>query len=75
VTDPETSQPFTEDAAWAYIERALKDGAELEEVILRKPPGKTGFVLHLPGVQSRIYVKLQLASREVIGRSFHVCDR
>jgi hypothetical protein len=48
----------------------------LEEVTLRHPPGKTGYVLKVPGYQNQtIYIKLQLGAGTVIARSFHESER
>jgi hypothetical protein len=73
-TNPKTKQVFTEDAAWEFIADAIDSGAPIEEIILDKPPGKTGYVLKLPGANSTIYVKLQLLGSHVRGRSFHPSD-
>ena len=64
---------FTDDSAWLFIAEHLAEGASVEVVELRKPPGKTGYVLVVPGVPPilKIYIKLQLGSDCVIGRSFH----
>jgi hypothetical protein len=71
--DPETQEPYTEDAAWKRIAAELASGCVLNSIVLEKPPGKTGYVLHFfDGVGQRIYVKLQLGSGKVIGRSFHI---
>jgi hypothetical protein len=51
------------------------DGAEIEEIILDKPFGKKAYVMKLLGVQSQIYIKLQLGGCEVIGRSFHLSSK
>ena len=50
---------FSEDAAWDFIATMLEQGHEVEEVELRKPPGKTGYVMKIelevstPGAGSR----------------------
>lgn len=64
---------FTEDSAWEYVAQCIEDGVSIEVISLRKPPGKSGYVLKLPGYPRgvEIYVKLQLGSSKVIGRSFH----
>ena len=66
-------QYFTEDSAWEFIAQALRDDAPIEIVTLERPPGKTGYVLLLRGYPpcGTIYVKLQLAASNVMGRSFH----
>jgi hypothetical protein len=45
-------------------------------VLLDNPPGRTGYVLKIAlfGAPRLIYVKLQLGSGNVIGRSFHYSD-
>jgi len=72
--DPESpEQYFTDERAWQCVADALDAGIPVEVIELQKPPGKKGYVLRLPGcppVQT-IYVKLQLGSDKVIGRSFH----
>ena len=74
-TNPRTQQVFTEDAAWEFVAEAIEGGAPIEEMALDKPPGKTGYVLKLPGSNgSTIYVKLQLLGNCVRGRSFHPSD-
>ncbi|WP_156510587.1 hypothetical protein [Labrenzia sp. OB1] len=67
------SQYFTEDSAWHFISELICNGCELETVALAKPPGKTGYVIKIAGHPpvSQIYIKLQLGSANVIGRSFH----
>ena len=73
VLDPRSGNPFTDAGAWDYVVEQLDAGCAIGTVVLRKPPGKTGYVLKLPGHpgQPLIYVKLQLGSGRVIGRSFH----
>lgn len=63
---------FTEESAWEYIADALEANCEVEKIMLVKPAGKFGYVLLLPSMSAApIYVKLQLGSETVIGRSFH----
>ena len=64
---------FTDAAAWELIASRLEDGHPVEVVELRKPAGATGYVMKIdvePG-QPLLYVKLQLGSGRIIGRSFH----
>ncbi len=69
---PEDGDPFTEDNCWSFIADAIAAGAPVEEIVLKKPAGKRGFVLKLAGHGGvTIYVKLQLAADKVMGRSFH----
>ena len=64
---------FTDAAAWEFIASRLEDGHPVEVVELRKPAGATGYVMKID-VEPRqplLYVKLQLGSGKIIGRSFH----
>lgn len=48
----------------------------MEEIILDQPPGKKAYVVLAHGWESeKIYIKLQLGSGQVIGRSFHLSVR
>lgn len=72
LVDPNTAQVFTIEGAWAFIREQLVDGCALAIVELEKPPGKKGYWFHCFDANgTRIYVKLQLGSGVVIGRSFH----
>ena len=64
---------FTDQTAWDWIANQLESGCEVFEVELRKPRGKKGYVLEslLDPSEPPLYVKLELQSRKVIGRSFH----
>lgn len=76
--NPETGLPFTDESAWRFIATLLRDGHEVEEMILDVPPGKTAWVLkvELETHKPRLYVKLHLgANGKVFGRSFHYSDR
>ena len=77
MTDPRTGEAFTEDGAWEYVAQLITRGTEIEVIDLDIPPGKKGFVMHLPShdAQTPIYVKLQLGGECVIGRSFHYSTR
>ncbi|BBD02447.1 hypothetical protein YGS_C2P0461 [Sphingobium sp. YG1] len=45
----------------------------METISLAKPAGKTGYVMIVEGFGGeKIYIKLQLGSGQVIGRSFHI---
>ena len=69
---PETKEVFTEDGAWQFVADLLEAGHPLTEVVLEKPPGKKGYVMKVPVNGRRpIYIKLQLGSGVVFGRSFH----
>ena len=68
---------FTEAGAWDFIATRLDEGHRVEIVELRKPPGAKGYVMKIdiePG-QPQLYVKLQLQSGKIIGRSFHYSNR
>ena len=64
---------FTDSSAWELIAEQLEAGCEVEEVRLRKPPGKNAYVLKvdLGANESKLYIKVQLGSGKIIGRSFH----
>ena len=67
---------FTDMAAWDLIATKLEDGHPVEAVELNHPPGRTGYVMKIDLGQERpVYVKLQLAGKNVIGRSFHYSER
>ena len=69
---PQTKETFTEDGAWQFAADLLDAGEPLKEVALKKPPGKKGYVMEIPVKGGRpIYIKLQLGSGQVFGRSFH----
>ena len=66
---------FTDIAAWELIATKLEDEHPVETVELNRPPGKTGYVMKIDLGQERpVYVKLQLAGKKVIGRSFHYSE-
>lgn len=70
--DPETGEAFTADGAWLFIAGELANGCQLRTIELDRPAGKTGYWFHGKDArETRIYVKLQLGSGHVIGRSFH----
>jgi hypothetical protein len=55
-----------------YISQSLSEGVDIEEIELDQPAGAVGYVLLLKGANRRkIYVKLQICSDHVRGRSFH----
>jgi hypothetical protein len=73
VRHPETREPFTLEGAWDFIADCLESGCAVEEITLENPPGKTGYVMLIDIGSDRplLYVKLELGSGTVIGRSFH----
>lgn len=73
VCEPNSTVPFTEAGAWEFIACLIEDGTEIEEIILDKPPGKTGYVMIAQGnYNEQIYIKLELVGEKVFGRSFHI---
>jgi hypothetical protein len=72
VVNPESRMPFTPGGAWHLIADKLEEGHPFEEVELRNPSGKAGYVLKIDsGEGQKIYIKLQFGNGCVIGRSFH----
>jgi hypothetical protein len=67
---------FSPAGAWEFIADALEAGEELAEITLDKPAGKSAFVmkLRIHATKPRLYIKLELGSGKVIGRSFHQSD-
>ena len=67
---------FTDAAAWELIAAKLEEGHPVKVVSLRKPPGRKGYVMNisLSSDDPPVYVKLQLGSGKVIGRSFHYSE-
>ncbi|MCY4051588.1 MAG: hypothetical protein OXE41_04940 [Gammaproteobacteria bacterium] len=64
---------FTEAAAWEFIATNIESGHCVEVVELKKPAGAKGYVMKIdiePEVP-KLYIKLQLGSGKIIGRSFH----
>ena len=68
---------FTDASAWELIASRLEGGHPVEIVELRKPDGATGYVMKvdLEPDRPRLYIKLQLGSGKIIGRSFHYSER
>ena len=64
---------FTDSSAWELIASRLEADEPVEVVELRRPPRRTGYVmkLHIEADAPLVYVKLQLGSGMIIGRSFH----
>ncbi len=77
VIDPRSGEPFTPEGAWEFIVEQIEGGAEIDVLLLEKPPGKKGYVLKLQGAEGEptIYVKLQIMSGYVLARSFHYSRR
>ena len=73
VVNPETGDPFTWLGAWDFIATCAERGHEIEVLPLRKPAGATAYVMKiwLEANRRRLYVKLELRSGRILGRSFH----
>ncbi len=73
VVNPATGEPFTAWGAWEFIAELLERGHALEEVVLDNPPGKRAYVMRVDLQRDRpqLYIKVQLGSGFIIGRSFH----
>lgn len=73
VVNPTLKEAFTPDSAWEFVAEKLESGHEIEVIVLKIPAGKIGYVLKVDGVPpEKIYIKLQMGSGIVIGRSFHI---
>lgn len=74
VVNPATGEPFTPWGAWQFVAELLERGYPLEEVILKRPPGKRAYVMRvdLQPRSPQLYIKVQLGSGQLIGRSFHL---
>ena len=64
---------FTEPAAWEFIADKLAQMHPVEVLNLDEPAGAKGYVMKINMGKNtpQLYVKLQLGSGEIIGRSFH----
>ena len=67
---------FLDESAWELIASKIEGGHPLETIRLDKPPGATGYVMKidLEDGQPQLYVKLELGSGKIIGRSFHYSE-
>lgn len=76
VRNPSSGDYFTNEGAWDFIADLLERGHPVETIILKKPPGKTGYVMcvELEAGQSPLYIKLELGLSVVYGRSFHYSE-
>lgn len=72
---PVTGGPYTPAGAFEFICGLLRDGAEIEQIELDQPAGKTGYVMLAPVANGTVYIKLQLLSEQVLCRSFHMSNR
>ncbi|RJP25562.1 MAG: hypothetical protein C4527_16895 [Candidatus Omnitrophota bacterium] len=73
VINPDSGMPFTRNGAWQFVKQKLEENHPLEEIELQKPPKKKAYVMRINMGEEypELYVKLQLGSGEIIGRSFH----
>ena len=72
----ELDNHFTDSSAWELVTNLLKSGHPVETIELKKPRGATGYVMliDIEDNQPQLYVKLQLGSGQIFGRSFHYSD-
>ena len=76
VISPVDGQPFTPEGAWQFISQVLRDESQAVECIeLQHPPGKKAYVMLVPTDEREIYIKFQLGSGKIFGRSFHYSTR
>ena len=71
VLDPKTGDYFTDLGAKEYIIEKLEEGYPLDEVELEDPPGRKGYAMTIKSGNGQIYIKLELGSGVIWGRSFH----
>jgi len=75
VINPDTDMPFSDASAWFYIAELLESENHciFREISLRKPPGALGYeaVIILRPNSPKLYIKIQLMSGRILGRSFH----
>ena len=73
VRNPEGGLPFSNPGAWDLIASKIESGHQVEIVELQKPKGATGYVMliELEPEMPLLYVKLELKSDRIFGRSFH----
>ena len=75
--DGELDSYFTDASAWEYIAVKLESGHPVKVMPLEKPPGAKGYVMKIdiePEIP-QLYVKLQLGSGKIFGRSFHYSEQ
>lgn len=77
ITNPVTNTPYTEEGAWALIVERVEAGEPIEAIRLEQPPDKIGYVMNFKIAEGRpnLYVKVQLSSSSIVGRSFHPSER
>ena len=67
---------FNDITAWELIASKIEAGHPVETIELDQPPGAKGYVMKIdiePG-QPQLYIKLQLGSGAIYGRSFHYSE-
>lgn len=75
IINPKTGEPFGDAEAWDFVADLLEDASiTVEEVQLQSPPGKKGYVIQTLLNARGVYVKVQLGSGKIIGRSFHYSE-
>ena len=67
---------FTDSTAWELIAVRLEQGEHVKVIELHQPMGTKGYVMliELGSDVPRLYVKLQLGSGKIFGRSFHYSE-
>jgi hypothetical protein len=71
---PMSETYFTDAGAWEFIVELIEAGHPIKQITFSHPPGKIGYVL-IVGANNGgpdIYIKLQLGSGFIYGRSFHL---
>ena len=69
---PNADNMFTSDGAWEFIADKLEDDSQSASYVpLENPPGQRAIVMIVPNEDQHIYIKFQLKSGKIIGRSFH----
>lgn len=75
ILNPKTGEPFNDAGTWEFVASLLEDPTvTVEEVILDSPPASKGYVIQTPLNGRYLYVKVQLGSGKIIGRSFHYSE-
>lgn len=77
VRNPDGGLPFSDTGAWDLIASKIESDHDVEVITLEKPPGATGYVMKivLEPTAPLLYVKLELRSGRILGRSFHYSRR
>lgn len=69
--DPRNGSYFTIEGSWDFIAQLLEEGYQIQQINLDKPSGEIGYVLLYDTSEGQIYMKFELCTDAVIGRSFH----